>query len=217
MSDLILYTSGTTDEPKEVCHTSDAVKLMLKRSINELELTKRDVVINVFSSNVIAYYAITGLTAIEAGATLINMNFEPYQFIKAFKRYKPTVIGLIPRMMEVLQHTKGFQELDMSCVRYMIMGSQNVSQEMIDLMRSKGVQTVGNWYGSTENPPPVFVAKNNTVFDFKPRIGYTVQFASDGECIVNGVPTGDIFDTEKQVYLKRKNEVSNRSTWKTNL
>lgn len=216
MSDLILYTSGSTSEPKEVHHDSATVKLMLKRSINELQLTQHDVVLNVFPSNVIAYYAITALPALEVGAKLISMNFDPYQYIKAFNRYKPTIIALIPRMVEVLQHTKGFQELDMSSVRYMIMGSQNVPKEMIDMLRSKGVQTIGNWYGSTENPPPVFVAKNGLEFDFQARIGYRISFDSVGECSVNGEPTGDIFDTETNKFLKRKHDISGNSTWKTN-
>lgn len=216
MSNLILYTSGSTRDPKEVHHDSAVVKLMLKRSINELQLTQRDIVINVFPSNVIAYYAITALPALEVGATLISMNFDPYQYIKAFKRYKPTIIALIPKMVEILQHTKGFQELDMSSVRYMIMGSQHVPLEMIKMLKDKGVQTIGNWYGSTENPPPVFVAKDGIEFDFKARIGYRITFDSTGECSVNGVATGDIFDTETNRYLKRKDELSGNSTWKTN-
>ena len=213
MSDLILYTSGSTDEPKEVHHNSDSVKLMLKRSIKELGLTQHDVVLNVFPSNVIAYYCITALPALEVGATLISLNFDPYQYIKAFNKYKPTVIALIPRMVEILQGTKGFQDLDMSSVRYMIMGSQNVPMEMINMLRDKGVQVVGNWYGSTENPPPVFVAKNGPVFDFEARIGYNITF-NDGECSINGVPTNDVFDLESQTFLKRKNDVSNTNTWK---
>jgi len=216
MSNLILYTSGSTDEPKEVHHDAAAVKLMLKRSINELQLTKADVVLNVFPNNVIGYYAITALPAIESGATLISMNFDPYQYLRAFKKHQPTIIALIPKMVEILQHTKGFQDLDMSCVRYMIMGSQTVPIEMIRMLREKGVQIIGNWYGSTENPPPVFVAKNGIEFDFNARIGYRISFSSEGECHVNGVPTGDIFDTDTNKYSKRKNEVSSNRTWKTN-
>jgi acyl-coenzyme A synthetase/AMP-(fatty) acid ligase len=167
----------------------------------------------VFPSNVIAYYAITAQPALEVGATLISLNFDPYQYIKAFNKYKPTVIALIPRMVEILQGTKGFQELDMSSVRYMIMGSQNVPMDMINMLRDKGVQTVGNWYGSTETPPPVFVAKNGPVFDFIARQGYTVTF-DEGECFVNGVATNDVFDIETRTFLKRKTDVSNFNTWK---
>lgn len=189
---------------------------MLKRSIQELSLTRHDIVLNVFPSNVIAYYAITAGPAMEVGATLISMNFDPYRYIDAFIRYKPTVIALLPRHIEILQATKGFHAMDMSGVRYMVMGSQLIPPGMIDMLRAKGVQMIGNWYGSTENPPPVFVAKNSEVFDFTPRIGYMVHF-NDGECIVNGEATGDIFDTDTQKYLKRKNEVSNQRTWKTDV
>lgn len=214
MSNLILYTSGSTDEPKEVRHTSDNVKLMIKRSIAELQLTEHDVVLNVYSGSVIAYYAITAMPALEVGATLISMNFDPYQYIKLFKKYKPTVISLIPKMIEILQRTKGFRDLDMTCVRYMVTGSQNVPFEMVNMLLEKGVQTVGNWYGSTENPPPVFVAKNGCVFDFVARQGYDISFTNEGECVVNGFHTNDIFDLETNKFLKRKN-AANNNTWKT--
>jgi long-subunit acyl-CoA synthetase (AMP-forming) len=214
MNNLILYTSGSTDEPKEVCHTHETVNAMLKRSIDELGLTSHDIVLNTFPSNVIAYYAITALPAIEVGATLITLNFDPYQYIKAFNQYRPTVIALIPRHIEVLQSTKGFQDLDMSCVRYMIMGSQHVPQEMIDMLLSKGVQLIGNWYGSTENPPPVMVAYNGTQFDFEKTFGYAISFDQRGLCYVNGVQSGDVFDLSTKKYSHRLKNATN-STWKS--
>jgi fatty-acyl-CoA synthase len=214
MSNLILYTSGSTDEPKEVRHSSDTVKLMIKRSINELQLTAHDVVLNVFSSNVIAYYCITALPALEVGATLISLNFDPYQYIKAFNKYKPTVTVLIPRHVEILQNTKGWDSLDMSCVRYLVMGTSIITQSTIDMLLAKGVGKVGNWYGSTEMPPPVFIGNNSESFDLTPTVGYDISFTSEGECVINGFHTNDIFNLETKKFLKRKN-VANNNTWKT--
>ena len=102
----------------------------------------------------------------------------------------------------------------MSCVRYMIVGSGVCSQAMIDDFKSKGVKTVANWYGMTEMPPPVFVGYDSEAFDFTPKEGYDVEFAADGECIINGYRTGDVFDLVTKKFLKRKVE-SNGITWKT--
>jgi len=213
MSNLILYTSGSTKEAKEVEHTWEFINNRIDISIEELQLTKDDIVLNVLPFNVIGYYTITVGPSTKVGATLINMNFDPYSYIKVFTKYQPTVIGLIPKHVELLQQTKNFETLDMSCVRYMIMGSQNVPQSMVDMMLSKGVKLVANWYGSTENPPPVFIAKNGSVFDFTDSKGYNVTFA-EGECFVNGITTNDVFDMESQTFLKRKDDVSNFNTWK---
>jgi long-subunit acyl-CoA synthetase (AMP-forming) len=214
MNNLTLFTSGSTKEPKEVVIPWKTVEQHALRSINEIGLTKADTVLDVFPSNTIAHYVVTSFPAQLAGSSLITAQFEPYNYIKLFKKYQPTVISLIPRHWQILTKTKGWDVLDMSCVRYMVVGSGICSQEMIDDFKSKGVQRVANWYGMTEMPPPVFVGYDSETFDFTPKEGYTVEFAKDGECVINGYYTGDVFDLVTHKFLKRKIE-SNGSTWKT--
>jgi len=214
MSKLVLFTSGSTKEAKEVSHDWDFIDSRIAISIDELQLTSNDTVLNVLPFNVIGYYAITAGPASKARATLINATFDPYSYIRLFNKYQPTVIALIPRHIELLLETKGFSTLDMSCVRYMVMGSQAVSQHMIDMLLIKGVKLIANWYGSTENPPPVSIAYNSAVFNFTETHGYNVEFASDGECIVNGISTGDLFNTQSGEFISRKENATN-STWKS--
>lgn len=211
---ITLFTSGSTKEPKKVTHKD--ILFHIKRSIKEIDLTSSDRVLDVFPTNVIAHYTITAQPAIYAGAHLISANFDPYNYIKLFQEYQPTFISLIPKHIEILERTKGWDSLDMKCVRYMVTGSQPITQTLINSLRSKGVNTVANWYGMTEMPPPVFVGYNTESFDFTPRDGYTIEFSSEGECIINSMPTGDIFDVDKKVFLKRK-ITSNGQTWKTNV
>jgi len=182
-------------------------------SIKEIGLTSADRVLNVYPANVIANFTVTALPAIVAGSHLFNTNFEPFSYIKIFKEFQPTYISLIPRHYEILSKTKEWNNLDMSCVRYMVTGSSNITQEMIDAFRARGVQTVANWYGMTEMPPPVFIGHNTASFDFTARDGYTVEFTQEGECVINGWPTGDLFDVKNKLFLGRK-IASNGNTWK---
>jgi acyl-coenzyme A synthetase/AMP-(fatty) acid ligase len=129
---------------------------------------------------------------------------------------KPTVIALIPRHIEVLEKTKGWNSLDMSCVRYMVTGSQPISQNLINSLRDRGVQVVANWYGMTEMPPPVLISYNSEAFELIPKNGYQIKFSNDGECIINGMPTGDLFDLNTNKFLRRK-LTPNGQTWKTNV
>ena len=209
---ITLFTSGSTKEPKTVSHKN--IEKYIRASIEETGLNKNDVVLDVFPANVIAHYTITAYPALAAGAHLISANFDPYNYIKLFKEYQPTYISLIPRHYDILSKTKGWDELDMSTVRYMVTGSSTISQPMIDDFLSKGVKTVANWYGMTEFPPPVFVGYNSESFDFNPRQGYDATFADDGECIINGCKTGDIFDLHTRKFLRR-NLHGHNSTWKT--
>lgn len=209
---ISLFTSGSTKEPKQITH--DDMLLHIKRSVKEIDLKKTDRVLDVFPANVIAHYTITAQPAIYAGCHLISTNFNPYSYVKLFNEYQPTIISLIPRHIEVLEQIKEWKLLDMSCVRYMVTGSQIVTQDLINSLKNKGVQTVANWYGMTEMPPPVFVGYNTDSFDFTPKEGYIIEFSPENECIINGLPTGDIFDIDKKIFLRRK-ITPNGQTWKT--
>jgi fatty-acyl-CoA synthase len=213
MSHLILHTSGSTVTPKETSHSWEYINQCAQLSVTEIGLTSQDVVLDVFPSNVVAHYTVTALPAKISGAKLITSNFNAFTYCKLFNKYRPTYISLIPRHIELLEGTQDWNDLDMSCVRYMVMGSQIVTQDIIDKVRNKGVQLVANWYGMTEMPPPVFVGYNTETFDFKSN-GYTVEFTDEGECVLDGFHTGDLFDVVTKKFLMRKNLPSNTKTWK---
>ena len=208
---ITLFTSGSTNEPKLVQHEN--ILPYVERAVSEIGLTSKDRVLDIFPANVIAHYTVTAQPALAAGAHLISSNFDPYNYIKLFEQYCPTVIALIPRHIQVLSKTKGWAELDMSCVRYMVTGSQVVTMDMINSLRSKGVQTVANWYGLTELPPPVFVAYNSDIFNLT-STHHDIKFTDAGECVINGLATGDIFNLETKRFSHRKKDATN-STWKT--
>jgi|TARA_B100001094_G_scaffold40088_1_gene34679 long-subunit acyl-CoA synthetase (AMP-forming) len=220
---LTLFTSGSTDEPKQVTHSWDYIKECAAASIKEIQLTSQDRVLDVFPANTIAHYTITAYPAQLAGAKLLSANFNPYSYIENFKKFQPTYLSLIPKHLELLKNTKGFADLDMSCVRYMVTGSSTITQDFIDAFTSKGVQTVANWYGMTEVPPPVFVGYNTPEFDlstvdqdryhimFMPAGGYSGDLQ---QCYINGKATGDLFKLGPCRFAQRMKKL-NGDTWKT--
>lgn len=210
---ITLYTSGSTKQPKLVSHSGQDLEIHVQRAIKEIELRSYDRVLNVFPANVIANYTVTAVPAMISGAHLFTTTFDPFNYIKLFRDYQPTYTSLIPRHIELLSKTKEWKNFDMSSVRYLVTGSQTVKQWMIDALLERGVKLVANWYGMTEMPPPVFIGYNSVQFDFTPRQGYVVEF-DDGECIINGMKTSDMFDIEKRIYLNRK-QTANGNTWKT--
>jgi len=212
MGSVTLYTSGSTKEPKLVHHCD--INQHVQRSIKEIGLRSTDRVLNVYPANVIANFTVTAGPAISVGANLFNTSFDPYTYIKQIKSFRPTYISLIPRHWEILSKTKEWNHIDMSSVRYMVTGSQGIPQKMIDDFLERGVKLVANWYGMTEMPPPVFIGYNTASFDFTAKEGYTVEFSNDGECIINGFRTGDIFDLENKLFVRRK-VTPHGDTWKT--
>jgi long-subunit acyl-CoA synthetase (AMP-forming) len=211
---LTLLTSGTTKSPKEVVHSWESIDISIQRSIDEIGLRSNDIVLDVFPGNTIAHYTVTAMPAYRASATLISAKFEAIDYLQRFNQHRPTYIALIPRHWEILKEQSAWNNMDMSCVRYMVTGSGPVPQRMIDDFLSKGVKIVANWYGMTEMPPPVLVGYNTSEFNFIPKSGYAVDFTDEGECIINGWHTGDLFDVEHKVFLKRKLATTGTTTWK---
>lgn len=218
---LTLFTSGSTDEPKQITHSWDYIKDCAFATIREMHLTADDRVLDVFPANTIAHYTITAYPAQLVGAHILSSVFNPYSYVENFKKFKPTIISLIPKHLELLEQTKGFKDLDMSCVRYMVTGSNKISQSFIDTFRQKGVQTVANWYGMTEAPPPIFIGYNTEHFDLTTVdqrrhhvMMMPVGFTGYHECYINGKATGDLFSMNPVTFVKRVKE-PNGETWKT--
>jgi long-subunit acyl-CoA synthetase (AMP-forming) len=187
----------------------------VQRSIAEIGLRHDDIVLDVFPANTIAHFTVTAMPAYRSGAQLISAKFEAIDYLQRFNQCRPTYIALIPRHWEILKEHAEWDGIDLSCVRYMVTGSGAVPQAMINDFLSKGVKTVANWYGMTEQPPPVFVGYNSEQFDFTPRAGYAIEFTDIGECVINGFETGDIFDTVNRKFLRRKVAPTNDTTWKS--
>jgi len=211
---LTLLTSGTTKAPKTVIHTWDYIESSIQRSIKEIRLSSEDTVLDVFPGNTIAHYTVTTMPAYRAGAKLVSAKFEASDYLQKFNKFRPTYIALIPRHWELLKETVEWNNMDMSCVRYMVTGSGQVNQQMINDFLTKGVKLVANWYGMTEMPPPVFIGYNSESFDFTPKSDYVVDFTDEGECVINNWHTGDIFDVSTKKFLKRKLDGINGNTWK---
>lgn len=214
--DLILYTSGSTAGPRQIHHRAESVNKFINMAAKAQGLTSQDRVLNMLPSHVIGYYTVTAGPAMAVGATLCTSEWDPYRWLKLFQEFKPTVTVIIPRHYEILSKLKGWEDLDMSCLRYLVMGAGTVKQEYIDDILSKGVQQVATWYGLTEFPPPVIAGINTDCFDLTRSYGdYSVEFSDEGEIIIDGYLTGDLFDTTTGRFLRRKKEVIGVPNWKT--
>jgi len=215
MSKFVIYTSGSTGLSKEISHDWDVIDAAAQRSIKLLNLTSDSRVLNIVPFNTIGFWTLTSYPAMLVKANLINMAFEPYQYIRAFNEFRPTHIGMLNRVFQILKKTKGFETLDMSCVECMYVGSDKIPQEMIDTLLSKGVKKIINVYGMSEFPPPIYIGINSVKFT-ETVCSHTLEFTDEGECVIDGFNTGDIF-TDDREFSHRKSVNVQQPTWKTSI
>ncbi len=228
----IIFTSGTTGDPKAVPHTRSAC---IKGSLQNIEiqtLTSDDVILSQLPPWTIGGMYLYTLPGLMAGSTVIAEMFNPRKFIKICNEMKPTIGIMVPAMMLALSKTRGWKELDMSHWRELGFGSTVCPEEMLQELFDKGTPAMRNLYGCTETHVPMFthLATPEDPYPLEINITGNYEYKLDrygvawikGDCITKGylnqeTPidkdgywcTGDVLEVRhnKLFYKSRKSDL----------
>jgi fatty-acyl-CoA synthase len=150
---LLVYTSGTTGRPKGAVLRQDALFWNAAMSQHIHDMTSSDHVLNVLPMFHVGGLNIQTTPALQLGATVtIHPRFAPDALLRSVAQDRPTLMVMVPAVMQaVIQHPL-WAETDLSCVRAVAAGSTNVPVPLIDAFMQRGVSVV-QVYGSTETGP----------------------------------------------------------------
>lgn len=153
---MILYTSGTTGAPKGACITP----LMLHwNSINttlRLNLSESDVFISFLPFFHTGGWNVLLTPFVHRGAcTVLTKKFEPERILELCESEGATIMFGVPTTMEMMTHSKRFENVNLSKVRYAIVGGEPMSIDLIRTWQKKGVP-IRQGFGLTEFGPNVF-------------------------------------------------------------
>lgn len=152
----VIFTSGTTGEPKAVPHTRMACVQGSIQNILIQTLTSDDVILSQLPPWTIGGLYLYTLPGLMKGCTVICEMFNPRKFVKICNEMKPTIGIIVPAMMLALSKTRGWKELDMSHWRELGFGSTVCPEEMLQELFNKGAPALRNLYGCTETHVPMF-------------------------------------------------------------
>ncbi len=153
---MILYTSGTTGFPKGAVLTN---KMLFWNAVNttlSLNVTQEDVTINFAPLFHTGGWNVLLTPFIFRGArTIFFEKFDAIEILKVSVKEKVTLLFGVPTMLSMMAETKEFKNLELSSIRYMIVGGEPMPLELIKIWNQKGVP-VRQGFGLTEFGPNCF-------------------------------------------------------------
>jgi fatty-acyl-CoA synthase len=153
---FIFYTSGTTGEPKGVIYTN---KMLFWNSLNtsmQLGITFKDITFNVLPPYHTSGWNVFVTPILHKGGTIVFAEkFNPEASLNALSLYKITLFMALPTMLSMIQKSNMFDSVDLSSLRFVISGGENVSQEIITKWWNQKNIFVRPGYGLTEAGPSI--------------------------------------------------------------
>ena len=150
---LIVYTSGTTGRPKGAVLTQNALTFNAVNSIAAHDMTSEDIVLTNLPMFHVGGMNIHTTPALHAGASVIlQRRFEPNAAVAAIKSERPTLMILVPALMQALVDHPEWESLDLTSLRSINTGSTTVPRPLLKAYLDRGVP-VTQVYGLTETAP----------------------------------------------------------------
>ncbi|MGE4133741.1 MAG: class I adenylate-forming enzyme family protein [Bdellovibrionales bacterium] len=153
---MILYTSGTTGFPKGAVISH---RMLFWNSVNtglRLNLTQKDVVLTFLPLFHTGGWNVLTTPCLHRGARVVLLKkFDADLVLKLTEKEKVSVLFGVPTTMDFLARSPFFGDVDLSSVRYAIVGGEPMPLELIETWESRGIP-VRQGYGLTEFGPNVF-------------------------------------------------------------
>lgn len=149
---LLLYTSGTTSDPKGVLHSHNTLLYDAKAMVEWYGLNDRDVIFNPTPLTHASGLLCGLLIPSSIGATLILQDlWDPEVALRQIQDERASFMLFATPFLQGLMGLPQLAAADLSCVRYVVCGGADVP----DLLMERAEKTIGpvvRMYGSSEVP-----------------------------------------------------------------
>ena len=188
---LLVYTSGTTGQPKGAVHTAAGMQANALAAISAQGLnaaTRCLAVLPLFHMGGLCIQTIPTLAA--GGQVLLHPRFDADAWFDAVATWCPTTSLLVPAVMRALIDHPRWPGANLSSLKFINSGSQIVPRALIDAFHARGVP-VAQVYGCTETGPVSIVlqpleAVAHVGMAGRAALGVQVQLQPSGEVCVKG-------------------------------
>ena len=150
---MLVYTSGTTGDPKGAMHSQAGMVANIDMALAVQGLSAADRVLGVLPMFHVGGLCIQALPALAVGAPLrLQARFDAADWLHEVATWRPSTSLLVPAVMQALLAQPGWAAADLSSLRFVNSGSQVVPLALIHAFHARGLP-VTQVYGSTETGP----------------------------------------------------------------
>ena len=186
---LLVYTSGTTGQPRGALHTRSGVIANAVAAIAAQGLgadTRTLCVLPLFHVGGLCIQTLPTLAA--GGQLLLHPRFEADLWFDAVADWRPTTTLLVPALMKALIEHPRWPQADLSSLVFVNSGSQVVPLPLIEAFHARRIP-VAQVYGATETGPLSIAlrpdeALSNPGMAGRAALGVQVRLAEDGEILL---------------------------------
>ncbi|MFZ3418039.1 acyl-CoA synthetase [Arthrobacter sp. 3Tela_A] len=150
---IILYTSGTTGQPKGALLTHANLAWNCFNVLVDYDVAENDIALMISPLFHVASLDMGVLPNLLKGATVIlETRFEPGRTLELIEKYRATYISGVPTTYQLLCEHPDWAKRDISSLRKLTCGGSAVPLRVIDAYEERGLSFSGG-YGMTETAP----------------------------------------------------------------
>jgi long-chain acyl-CoA synthetase len=151
---LILYTSGTTGEPKGVMLSHQNMVSNAEATCKEYELNEEDRVVAVVPMFHVLCMTCCINTSISRGATILILpKFSPSEVVRTIREQKATVFIGVPTMYNFMLQLPDTAANDFSSIRFCISAGASIPLEILNRFEERYRVIIMEGYGLSEASP----------------------------------------------------------------
>lgn len=190
----IVYTSGTTGNPKGVLLTQRNILTNSRQASLLANIDQNDVIMCFLPLFHVNGLVITGTAPLARGAQIIlRRNFSASEFWECVAKYRVSIFSGVPTVYQILLNTPGYEGLDVSSLRYGVCGAAPMPVDTIEKFEKTFNMIIIEGYGLTESTAG---ATANPIDGVRKIGSIGIPFADSEIRIVNDddqeVPQGEV-------------------------